>query len=769
MTAQNQNNSVSLANRISGALSKDGTKKLNILLDIPPEQRKELQGLLDILREYRQFANFFMDMKSSTPDFIISTNPLTLREKTNSRKVTLDDYAGSLIGNILFVYPTYRYWTKDGKVGFIVRRWIDKIIFPDRFYHAPKFTWALVGTDCSLDEAERFLSSCVLSAWDMENSGRPELIPSINGVSGLSAQGITKTYVFDFREWEHVRALQRIAATDHPKITQNGTYDISYYFRWGMPLKNWRFDTFNMMHAWYAELPRDLGFITSFMIQNLEFWKDEANGNYMEHCRYNAKDAFTTLHNCIAILREWPEWAKKNYQIQFPLQIPLIQAGMMGLAIDEKIREKLQSEAQEAIDVSLSRLRLIVGDENFNPGSPPQVKLLINTLGCPDIESSSATDMAAFSFRHPFNAFIAELISDYREAVKAKSNYYDVQTFDGRLLYKFLAAGTDSGRLASKAHDFAFNVRLGDDVKPVWKHYGFQLQNVPPKAKKMIVADEGFLLYEADKEQAETRATAYLAQEPNLIHRVEFEPDFHCANVTAFFGIPFDQVYNPEGKTKDEKVLLPDIRQLTKKLNHGASYNMAWQVLLISMGEKNVWSAKTLLNLPRNYGVKEITQFLIDKFCAAVPRLKGLRYSQTSHTKGVQHLFTEKTYYAEIIQEIKNTGKLVSPLGWTRRCFDDPMAHKPGLNKYVAHPSQNLSVADVNEGIMRIWNHPDLQDLSIFRLNGQVHDSIVFQIKEGYEDKILPIIKDLFARPITVHGREMLIPVDVSKGKKSWK
>lgn len=762
-------NNLSLANRISGALAKKPQAKLNILLDVPPEQRKELQRLLAILSEYKQFANFYMEMKSSKPDFIISTNPITLREKTHSRKVTLDDYAGSLIGNTLFIYPTYRYWTSDGKVGFIVRRWIDKIIFPERFYHAPKFTWALVGYDATIEEAEGFFRSAMLSAWDIENSGRPELIPSINGISGVLPNGECRTYVFDFREYDQIRACQRIAALPHPKVTQNGTYDITYYFRWGMPLHNWMFDTFNMMHAWYAELPRDLGFITSFMIQNLEFWKDEANGNFMEHCRYNAKDAFTTLHNCIAILREWPDWAQKNYQIQFPVQIPLIQMGMMGLAIDEEVRGKLQEDAQKKIDESLSRLRFIVGDENFNPGSPKQVTLLIQTLGCPDIASSSATDMEAFSFRHPFNSFIAELISDYREAVKAKSNYFDVMTMDGRLLYKFLAGGTETGRLAARASDFAYNDRLGDPVKPVWKHFGFQLQNVPPIAKKMIVADEGFLLYEADKEQAETRATAYLAQEPNLIHRVEFEPDFHCANVTAFFGIPFDQVYDPNGKTKDEKVLLPEIRQLTKKLNHGASYNMAWQVLLISMGEKNVWKAKNLLDLPRHFGLKEITQFLIDKFCAAVPRLKGLKYSQTSHTKGVQHLFTENTYYAEIIHQVKMEGKLVSPLGWTRRCFDDPVAHKPGLNKYVAHPSQNLSVADVNEGILRIWNDDRLQDLSTFRLNGQVHDSIVFQIKIGKEDEILPIIKDLFARPIQVHGKSMLIPVDVSKGKRSWK
>jgi hypothetical protein len=285
----------------------------------------------------------------------------------------------------------------------------------------------------------------------------------------------------------------------------------------------------------------------------------------------------------------------------------------------------------------------------------------------------------------------------------------------------------------------------------------------------MILADEGFEIFEADKEQAETRATAYLAQEENLIRRVEFEPDFHCANITAFFGIPFDQVYDPNGKTKDDKVLMPDIRQLTKKLNHGASYNMAWQVLLVSMGEKNVWKAKTLLKLPGNYGVKQITQFLIDKFCAAVPRLKGVNYSKTSHTKGVNHLFLENTYYGDLIKEVETTRKLVSPLGWTRYCFGNPREKKPDLNAYVAHPSQNLSVADVNESLLRMYNDPRLQDMSEFRISGQVHDSILFQIKIGCADKYLPIVKELFSVPILVHGRSMLIPVDISKGKKSWK
>jgi len=757
-----------LANKISTALATNN-KKVNIRLDIPADQMKYFMPFKLILSEFQQWCNFY-PMGTTTPcQYTISSNPETLKTAFDSRAVSLSAAAGSIVKDTLFVYNMERYMFGHGDTKFIVNRWIQKLINPGKFYDAGQFTWALVGYDATVREAVEFLSECTLQAWDMENSGREELIPSINGISGLHRDGRIRTYVFDFREWEHIVACQQLANSDAVKITQNGTYDITYYFRWGMPLKNWYLDTFNMMHAWYAELPRDLGFIASFVIREFAYWKDESNGNFMEYCRYNAKDAWATLHAAIAILLEWPEWAKKNYAIQFPIQIPLIKAGMHGLRIDEALRAELAAESEAKAQAILGRIRFIIGDPDFNPGSSQQVVKMLRCIGGSDFDASDKASMEAFSFLHPFNATLAELIEDYRGEVKAKSNYWDVLTLGGRLYYKFLAGGTETGRLSGKSSDFAFNDRLGDPVKPVWVHYGFQIQNVPFYAKKMILADEGFEIYEADKEQAETRATAYLAEEENLIRRVEFEPDFHCANITAFFGIPFDQVYDPNGKTKDDKVLMPDIRQLTKKLNHGASYNMAWQVLLVSMGEKNVWKAKTLLNLPRDYGVKQITQFLIDKFCAAVPRLKGIEYSKTSHTKGVNWLFVENTYYGDLIKEVETTRMLVSPLGWTRYCFGNPREKKPDLNAYVAHPSQNLSVADVNESLLRMYNDPRLQDMAEFRISGQVHDSILFQIKIGCRDKYIPIVKELFSVPIMVHGRSMLIPVDISRGKRSWK
>lgn len=757
-----------LANKIATALSANN-KKVNIQLDIPADQMKFFMPFKSILSEFQQWCNFYPTGTQVKCDYTISSNPETLEKAFQARNVTLSAAAGSIVNGTLFVYPMPRYHTQSGDMRFIITRWIQKLINPEKFYKAGQFTWALVGHDCTVSEAYEFLSECTFQAWDIENSGREELIPSINGIAGLHRDGRIRTYVFDFRELEHVVACQKLSQSSAVKITQNGTYDITYYFRWGMPLKNWYLDTYNMFHAWYAELPRDLGFIAAFTIREFAYWKDESNGNFMEYCRYNAKDAWATLHAALAILMEWSDWAKKNYAIQFPYQIPLIQAGMHGLRIDEELRTKLANESEAKATAILERLRYILGDPDFNPGSPKQVVMMMNTIGQEEYEGSGAAPMEAFSFKHPFNATIAEMITQYREEVKAKSNYYDVLTLGGRVYYKFLAGGTETGRLAGKASDFAFNVRYGEAVKPEWKHFGFQLQNVPAYAKKMLLADEGFLFYEADKEQAETRCTAYLAQEPNLIYRVEHEPDFHCANVTAFFGIPFKEVYDPNGATKDAKVLLPEIRQLTKKLNHGASYNMAWQVLLVSMGEKNVWKAKSLLNLQRDWGLKEITQFLINKFCAAVPRLKGTEYAKTSHTRGVTHLFTEKTYYAEIIREVETTRKLVSPLGWTRYCFDHPRENKPALNAYVAHPSQNLSVMDVNESLLRMYNDPRLQDFSEFRIVGQVHDSIPYQIKIGLEDKYNPIVKELFEKPITVHGRQMLIPVDISNGKKSWK
>src|SRR5205814_240994 len=124
--------------------------------------------------------------------------------------------------------------------------------------------------------------------------------------------------------------------------------------------------------------------------------------------------------------------------------------------------------------------------------------------------------------------------------------------------------------------------------------------------KQCAIADPGWLLAEIDKAQSEARCVGYLSGETKLISLVESDKDYHSWNASAFFGIPYSAIYDQEKKKVLDKVL----RDLSKRTNHGANYNMGAGVMLDTMGPKFVSRAKTLLKLQPYMRLKDVCQHL---------------------------------------------------------------------------------------------------------------------------------------------------------------
>jgi DNA polymerase I-like protein with 3'-5' exonuclease and polymerase domains len=57
---------------------------------------------------------------------------------------------------------------------------------------------------------------------------------------------------------------------------------------------------------------------------------------------------------------------------------------------------------------------------------------------------------------------------------------------------------------------------------------------------------------------------------------------------------------------------------------------------------------------------------------------------------------------------------------------------------------------------------------TLFRLKAQIHDSLLFQIREKQFWETLNEVVQYFSNPIKVRGRDMCIGVDISYGKV-WK
>lgn len=679
---------------------------------------------------------------------------------------SIDDYAGSLIERhgmeFLLLNPLEQLFTVP-YAKFLLERYMDKFIHPEHFIPMPEFTHEIFDpkdTDRWIEEADscNFMScdieTTTLSKEDEKAGVELPRAMSCVGYSFVRLDGASKSFtirtlVIPANSDYNISVIRRLSSSNTPKVFQNGKYDNAYLLRYACPVVSYSFDTINLFHAWYSELPKDLAFITTFLLRKWEYWKDESKtSDINEYYRYNAKDNFATALSLLALLSELPKYAEDNFIKEFPLVFPCMLAEAQGLAVDKEQMQKVREQLTETSERELTSLRRMVGNNFYNPGSPKQTAILFDILGSGDIKSTGKIARDKVASRHPLNKRIMEAIKKYRESTKLNSTYTSEKNlWNDRIYFAINPHGTDTGRLASKESQF-------------W--CGLQIQNIPRdrkdvKIKSYFRANAGFLFGEADYSQAEARDTAYLSGDTNLIAAVEdITKDFHSKNASAFFGMPYEEIcnsYQMDSGTWEHIRLLLDIIDIAKRTNHGANYNMGPGVMLDTMGIGNVLKAKKLLGLPANFGLLKVTEYLLAMYSKAYPIVKG-------------------PWYDKVKADVIGARMLVGPTGWTRYCFGDPIKNKRHLNSYVAHPPQSLNAMTLNIAYMKVFYNVWMPNQDNFRLGPQIHDSIHFQYRIGYERLAWQVkecmefstpVKDTFG--IT---RDLIVPVDLKGGSAIW-
>lgn len=706
------------------------------------------------LAPIQTFVEVTLYCKKREATAVIFTSQTLLAKLTGDPDAKISNYMGSywLKDGIEFVCLPPLSWLVRVNYGkFLVARYISKILQPQDWTPSTKFSYTLANPENVSDLFNQF-QSAFLIAVDSETFkvnlaircvGYTAFYYQPNGaISSVSCvlpcdSEFMLTWIRKFN-WE----LQA------PKVLQNGKYDCAYFARYNVPLYNYLYDTINMMHCWYAELPRDLGFLTTFLVRDAWYWKDMGDSQdlqtYYEYC---ARDTWGTGNAAIAWLMQSPEWAKENYLQEFPLVFPSHMCEMRGLKRDAAAKTQVRTELKTQIAEKNNWLSKCLGVDNFNVNSPIQMKALFRLLGCADLPGQDEKQISKAQFRHPLNNHLLEAVLDIRGWRKSLSTYVrsdeDItktspggdKDYKGVVLYAINPHGTDTGRNASKEHHF-------------W--CGQQVQNWPrgPEIKQTIAADPGFLLAESDLEQAESRDTAHIAGDEKLISAVSGTRDFHSVNASAFFGKQYEDIYDDEkAKTKDKP-----LRDLAKRVNHGANYNMGANVLVETMGLKKIYESAKMLGLPKLYTPKKIAEYLLEQFHKTYPHLS-------------------KTYYPGVIHDIETTKLLVGATGWTRYCFGDPKNNKSDLNAYVAHAPQSLNAMVLNKAFLKVFYeialHP--QHSKNFKLCAQIHDSILFQFRAGHE-YLCEMVKKAMEIPVTVTGydgktRTFTVPAAVKAGK----
>lgn len=732
---------------------------MNLLLVVSPEEKsKYLHLVTDYISGHKvkvfsgeivTASQIYALAKQHNIDGIITNRVDFVAKHLPSdrvKKVNLTNYVGSLFTSYglpcLVVYPfrsvimyTYGKW--------LMSRLISKITEPEKWEKASEFKWTEVDSPEKEVALMDDLSTGIAAAVDIETAKGELPITTSISYTILRADRSTMTHVFEIDSMDKVRIMRAANATEIPKILQNGKYDAAYLFAYSAPLIRYIGDTVNAMHSWYAELPKDLAFIAALFIRETIYWKDLAQSpDRGERLGYNARDTWATLEAFMAWMNEAPKWARENYVKEF-VQVPICHAmEMTGVKRNlERLKKHAEHLELEAAG-TLGKIRTRLASPLYNPNSSKQTVQLMHLLGDKQAESSEEKHLVALSHKHPLNALCIEPILEYRGQKKLLSTYLTsgekAKEFrKTRILTAINPHGTDTKRKASKEHHF-------------W--CGLNIQNIPDNAwqvKDTIEADEGYEFFEFDYSQAEARGVAYCSGDQALLAAVNSGRDFHSLNASAFFGVPYEQIYDDlTGKTLDKP-----LRNLSKRVNHGANYNMGERVLLETMGAANVREAQRLLQLDPRMSLIEVCRFLLNRYEVTYPRVKGV-------------------YYNKIIRDVRTTQKLVGATGWTRYCFGEPWANKPALNSYVAHVTQSLNADILDMAVEKVWNEFGLDHRVKFI--AQIHDSLLLQIKiDPAQENIAKKVKKLMTFPVPVTDcvgvtREMTVPVDIKNTGRFW-
>jgi DNA polymerase-1 len=439
-------------------------------------------------------------------------------------------------------------------------------------------------------------------------------------------------------------------------------------------------------------------------------------------------EAITLLEGDIK--KEQLDYVYRN--IEIPI-IPIIdKIEKKGIKIDVKYFEKISGEYHKDLAKIESQIFKLAGQE-FNINSPKQIgeiifgKLGISTKGIKKSAGGSMStresELEKLNGLHPI---IGEILK-HRELQKLLSTYIDtipaLVSEDGRLHANFIQTGTTTGRFASNNPN---------------------LQNIPVRSERgknirnAFVADTGNILISFDYSQIELRVAALLSQDPYFIKSFKEGKDIHQAVAMKVFGV-------------SEKDLTKEMRRRAKIINFGILYGMGVNAL-----RQNLLTEDSNTGQKTEVGRQE-AQNLYDNYFAQFPKIESYLESIKDFAKKYGYtktLFGRKRYFPTI----------KSPIPFIRA-----MAERMAINA----PIQGTATADIikigmkkAEEALVSNNLLDKADIVL-----QVHDELIYEAKEEYEEKISKIIKQALENIIPkdfLSGKEEVpLVVSVSSGK-TW-
>jgi DNA polymerase-1 len=224
----------------------------------------------------------------------------------------------------------------------------------------------------------------------------------------------------------------------------------------------------------------------------------------------------------------------------------------------------------------------------------------------------------------------------------------------------------------------------------------------------------GFLRY--DLGQAENRAVAYVANEPNMIKAFETGIDIHSQTAALILGIDISEVTKKERNT------------IGKPSNHGLNYGLGYRKFAL------------MHKLPESHA-----KFIVERYHAV--------YS------GVRQ-------WHAIIQGQLRENRTLTNLYGRKRKFLDRWGDELFKQAYDYIPQSTVGTKINLDGIIYTYYNQEWSSPFLFAL--QVHDSVIYEIPLDLPaQKLADIawrIKQGLERPLHHRERTFVIPADLALG-----
>jgi DNA polymerase I len=407
---------------------------------------------------------------------------------------------------------------------------------------------------------------------------------------------------------------------------------------------------------------------------------------------YAAEDADMTLR--LKEIFEPRLKAEGLEQIFYDIEMPLIEVlacmERFGVKLDIGLLEKLSAQAESEITKLITEIYELAGEE-FNIGSPKQLQeILFTKLALTSGKrnktglSTAAGVLESLVGVHP----IIEKILSYRELSKLQSTYLNalpamVNIRTGRVHTNYNQTIAATGRLSS--------------TDPNLQNIPIRGTGIGAEIRKAFIAEKGYKLLSVDYSQMELRIVAHLAQDENMMEVFNKKEDIHTNTAAAIFDVL-------PGEVTD------DMRRDAKTINFGVLYGLSSFGLASRIGAVSRTDAKEF----------------IDKYFE--------EYS------GVQE------YIENIKAEVNEKGFIRHELGRIRKFPEIKSSQffvRAGAERAAINfPIQGLQADILKIAMLNIHKQIGGQDQEIKMLM-QVHDELVFEVRDDVVDKWVVMIKRL--------------------------